>query len=379
MSSNDEWSSHSDASKRILRTPQRLICEDTHEQDRQKKDAARLRKLKSRSKPVTLERERAARRTCNMSPDVHEAIKSRKRVGNMSPARHEATKSKYHVSNMSPKRLQSKTARNKRRFQRLNGSDADSESSDSEPSSAVGNDARRYAKAIDDTCVFFMCAVCAWEGGLDSVVSIDDTVRDMLRNNTTLPEEFFYLCRDETESGIDFNCRRRVRIEMEEPGILQGVRHICSKCHQKAKCGKPSNRVTISFSLAGGLFCGEPPDVLKQLWAVEVSMVALVNPIVNITVLSAHAHTSSKPNSFCIENDVMQIAQKLPRVPGKDSWAVFIHQGFNGKPDSQHQYRPHYVYQALQWLKENCLTKSCSVLFRTSALMLLRLYQRCTA
>ncbi len=67
------------------------------------------------------------------------------------------------------------------------------------------------------------------------------------------------------------------------------------------------------------MFCGEPPDVLKDRWAVEVSMVALINPIVTLAVESAYANISSKPNSFCIENDVIQIAQKLPRLPSKDN------------------------------------------------------------
>jgi hypothetical protein len=347
-SSNDEESNRSDSSKRMRSAPRRLICQDTHAQDRQllsehssrTRDEAKRRKQKSRSRLEIQERERQSQRVCAMSPDRHEATKSRNRA-------------KAQVAHMSPQRLKAKRARDQQRYEPRNGDNADSENSDVEPPSAVRNDARRYAEAIQDTCVFLMCAVCAWEGGIDSMVVISDDIRQMLKHNTTLSEDFFHLCQDQTDSGIDLNYRRRVRMEMEEPGILKGIQHICVACHQKAKCGKPSNRVPISYSLAGGLFCGEPPDVLKQLWAVEVSMVALINPIVKITVESAYAHTSSKPNSFCIENDVIQIAQKLPRVPSKDTWAVFLHQGFSGKPDSQHQYRPHYVYEALKWLKDN--------------------------
>ena len=234
-----------------------------------------------------------------------------------------------------------------------NGDVADSESSDVEPPSAESKDANNYYNEIQKTCEFFMCAVCAWEGGLDGMMLLNDAIRDLLSNNTTLPEEFFHLRSDESEDGIDYNYRRRVCIEMEEPGVLKNIRHICSNCHGKAKSGKSTSRAVIPYSLAGGLFCGEPPDVLKHLWAVEVSMVALINPIVTLAVESAYANISSKPNSFCIENDVLQIAQKLPRLPSKDNWAVFTHKGFGGKPDSQHQYRPHYVYEALQWLKEN--------------------------
>jgi hypothetical protein len=39
---------------------------------------------------------------------------------------------------------------------------------------------------------------------------------------------------------------------MEEPGLLKGIQHICVKCHQKAKSGKPSERSTIPYSLARG-------------------------------------------------------------------------------------------------------------------------------
>ena len=110
--SNDERSNHSDSSqimrRRLPSAPRRLICEDTHERDRQAlcdhsskkpdaREAAKLRKRKSRS---------------NMTPERHDAIKSndrvRNRVSNMTPERHDATKSNYRVrnrvSNMTPER-----------------------------------------------------------------------------------------------------------------------------------------------------------------------------------------------------------------------------------------------------------------------------------
>ena len=405
--SNDDGSTHSGSSarrsSRVSNAPQRLISVDTHEQDLQKLDEQRQkkqreRKRKSRSRHSLQEQERDSQRATNKSPDKRLALQERKRVANMSPegrraqqerkrvanmsseerrAQQErkrvanmsseekrAQQERDRVANMSPKRKRAHQARdrctkkalaNQRRYtsEHHSSDDADSESSDVEPPSAVSKDAHNYAKAIQATCEFFMCAVCAWEGGIDSMIELNGDIREMLSKNTTLPEEFFHLRSDESEDGIDYNYRRRVCIEMEEPGVLKGIRHICSKCHGKAKCGKSTSRAVIPYSMAGGLFCGEPPDVLKNLWAVEVSMVALINPIVTLAVESAYANISSKPNSFCIENDVIQIAQKLPRLPSKDNWAVFMHQGFGGKPDSQHQYRPYYVYEALQWLKEN--------------------------
>ena len=128
-SSNDNRS-NSDSSqvmnRRLRSAPRSSICEDTHEQDRQAlsklssknqdvREAAKLRKRKSR---------------LNMTPERHEAIKSKNRVGNMSAGRHEATKSRDRardsVTNMSPQRLRTKRARDQRRFERSNSSDADS-------------------------------------------------------------------------------------------------------------------------------------------------------------------------------------------------------------------------------------------------------------
>ena len=162
-SSNDNRS-NSDSSqvmnRRLRSAPRSSICEDTHEQDRQAlsklssknqdvREAAKLRKRKSRlnmtperhestkSKnrvsnmtPERHESIKSRHRVGNMSPDAHEAIKSKNRVGNMSAGRHEATKSRDRardsVTNMSPQRLRTKRARDQRRFERSNSSDADS-------------------------------------------------------------------------------------------------------------------------------------------------------------------------------------------------------------------------------------------------------------
>jgi hypothetical protein len=390
--SSEESSAHSrhSSSGRACKPVKRLITQDSHTLDRQKqKEDAKKRKQKSRANAENQERERKSRLVDAVSPQRRDARNASQRVDAVSPQRRDARNASQLVDALSPQRRDARNAsrrvdalspqrrdaqnvcrrvanmpakrretlnsnKQQKRSANRSGEDADDEDADGETSDgAVNRDAHRYAEAIDHTCVFFMCAVCAWEGGIKSMVLIDENIREMLTKNTTLGEDFFNLCEDRTDSCIDLNYRRRVRMEMEEPGILKGIRHICVKCHQQAKKGNSSNRIKIAFSLAGGLFCGEPPEVLKQLWAVEVSMVALINPIVNISVLSAYAYTSSKPNSFCIENDVMQIAQKLPRVPTKQQRAVFVHQGFNGKPDSQHMYRPYFVHEALEWLKEN--------------------------
>ena len=174
-SSNDNRS-NSDSSqvmnRRLRSAPRSSICEDTHEQDRQAlsklssknqdvREAAKLRKRKSRlnmtperhestkSKnrvsnmtPERHESIKSRHRVGNMSPDAHEAIKSKNRVGNMSAGRHEATKSRDRardsVTNMSPQRLRTKRARDQRRFERSNSSDADSGSIDWTKRSGIG-------------------------------------------------------------------------------------------------------------------------------------------------------------------------------------------------------------------------------------------------
>ncbi len=103
---SDKRGNHSDSSqimrRRLPSAPRRLICEDTHERDRQAlcdhsskkpdaREAAKLRKRKSRS---------------NMTPERRDATKSKRRVCNMTPERHDATKSndrvRNRVSNMTP-------------------------------------------------------------------------------------------------------------------------------------------------------------------------------------------------------------------------------------------------------------------------------------
>jgi hypothetical protein len=271
MSTNsDDGSSYSGSSARrsgrVSKAPQRLIAEDPISSEKRRR--ATQRKQNSRS------------RVANMSPqrksDIQARDQQRHRVANMSPQRQIAERKRKRVTNMSPQRKSDIQARDQQRHRVANMSPqrqiaererklvanmyADSESSDVEPPSAESKDAHNYAKAIQATCDFFMCAVCAWEGGLDSMIHLNDGIRDMLSKNTTLPEEFFQLRSDESEDGIDYNYRRRVCIEMEEPGVLKNIRHICSNCHGKAKSGKSTSRTVIPYSLAGGLFCGEPID-----------------------------------------------------------------------------------------------------------------------
>ena len=86
--------------------------------------------------------------------------------------------------------------------------------------SATADDARRYAAQIENTCVFHMCCVCAYEGGNNELNAFTDEIKELL-SASPLASKYRAL----TDSSNSFAlCAAS---ELDFPGVLRGVDRIC--------------------------------------------------------------------------------------------------------------------------------------------------------
>ena len=169
--------------------------------------------------------------------------------------------------------------------------------------SATADDAKRYAAQIEDTCVFYMCCVCAYEGGNNELFVLTGEIKDQLRNSR-LKSKFDLLT---SENSPYATCAAS---ELECPGILRGVGRICKSCAQDAKKKKIPSKALVC-----GFFCGTVPEQLANLNAIEISMVALINPTTKVELIKGGLQ--STVNSLSYTNDVIDNAKKLPNLEGQ--------------------------------------------------------------
>ena len=192
-------------------------------------------------------------------------------------------------------------------------------------------DAKRYAAQIEDTCVFYMCCVCAFEGGANELCLLTVEIKEQLRGNP-LASKYSALTSGSSPFAM---C---AALELESPGVLRGVERICRSCLQDAK----SKKLPLK-ALVCGFFCGKIPEQLANLNTVEISMVALINPTTKVELIKGGMH--STVNSLSYTNDVIDIARKLPNLEGM---AVL-----RDRRARSHFFRPKIVRDALLWLKIN--------------------------
>jgi len=102
-------------------------------------------------------------------------------------------------------------------------------------------------------------------------------------------------------------------------------------------------------ALINGSFCGSLPQELLGMTHIEWSMVAIINVISKVTLRSKFAISRSK--SWCIINKLIRVAHELPR-PLCDTGIAFVKTSSNPTA-SEYKYRPHKVFNALTWLKDN--------------------------
>ena len=165
--------------------------------------------------------------------------------------------------------------------------------------SATADDAKRYAAQIENTCVFYMCCVCAYEGGNNELLVLTAEIKDQLRNSG-LNSKFDLLTSDNSPFAM---C---AALELESPGILRGVGRICKSCAQDAKKKKIPSKALVC-----GFFCGKIPVQLANLNTIETSMVALINPTTKVELIKGSMH--STVNSLSYTNDVVDIAKKASK------------------------------------------------------------------
>jgi hypothetical protein len=71
-------------------------------------------------------------------------------------------------------------------------------------------------------------------------------------------------------------------------------------------------------ALVNDLWTGFVPVELQGLTRVEVSMIALVNPLLNITVLPTSGSSCLKAFQYSVVNDVPSIFSQIPHRPAGD-------------------------------------------------------------
>ena len=106
----------------------------------------------------------------------------------------------------------------------------------------------------------------------------------------------------------------------------------------------------IIHSLLFGLIPGNAPPELIGLTTVEISMIALINPLSKMRLEGKSHYQSTKP-TYCIYNNVNTIAEKLPRQLTDADFAIL--RTYQGEISKDFTFRPAVVIRALCWLKEN--------------------------
>lgn len=198
-------------------------------------------------------------------------------------------------------------------------------------STTTSLDAKKYAEALALTCDFVMCACCGYESGLQEFKALTQELKEKMKPKMLEAWHTF------NSHNKDSSFLSTAALELDPPGFLKGVTHVCQKCIKNG----------TGYS---SWFVGKAPSVLTCLNQIEVSMISLVNPVVRFIVVRGGA-VKCKASVFSITNDVQYIATHLPRMPGPE-WAICRSKAANGGT-TVCSYRPALVKDALIWLKHN--------------------------
>ena len=113
-------------------------------------------------------------------------------------------------------------------------------------------------------------------------------------------------------------------------------------------------------ALVNDLWTGFVPEELQGLTRVEVSMIAQVNPLLNITVLPTSGSSCLKAFQYSVVNDVPSIFAQMPHRPAGDvlyNLSMSNRPIGGGIPTTQSdqprswQFRPAKVMAAVRWLR----------------------------
>lgn len=106
----------------------------------------------------------------------------------------------------------------------------------------------------------------------------------------------------------------------------------------------------INCALIYGLIPGAVPVELLGLTSVELSMIALINPLSKMRLEGRSHYEATKP-TYTIINNVNLIACQLPRKLSDTDFAIL--RSHQGQVSKDFTFRPSIVMQALFWLKAN--------------------------
>ncbi len=198
-------------------------------------------------------------------------------------------------------------------------------------------DAHDYHNRLRDTCMFLTCAVCALEDGLKEMQELNLVIKSAVN---VVMLQFW--------ASFERNFPIEVVSSLEQPGFLVGANHICKLCLTQL-----NSQHIPKKALVNGFCCGPVPLFLSILNRTEISMIAIINPMVKLEVHKGGLKSRTDVISFT--NDVSFVATSLPRLPQ----AIL-----RSKSREIQHYRPGLIFDALSWLKvHNELYSNVDIIF----------------
>jgi hypothetical protein len=205
-------------------------------------------------------------------------------------------------------------------------------------------DAQAYAHALHNTTIFEQCALCGVDEALGNATLIENIDIDSCKWYTHLRNKLV------TECPVNF--ANVITEDIDKYGFLRGRKILCKQCARRFRKKKNNmtnrtlhfddecvehvsdngtdddieqplkrrrttdNNRTVKdgsdYSLVSGLYCGPIPQELQELNFIEISLISRINPICTITMNGKFTEANGK--TFCVVNDVTEIASKLPAL-----------------------------------------------------------------
>lgn len=210
--------------------------------------------------------------------------------------------------------------------------------------------------------VFYTCAVCEIEAGLDSLSKLED-VQDIISNSgiKVKYEAMIGMLNDESASSQEKAYAAAAHAELAD-GLLRSARHVCNTCIGQMRAPVTTGTgATEAAGLSGGLvpdkalvngyFRGACPPELTGLTRTDISLITIINIFVTVSMLQEGGHWGTQGTVFSVMNDVVEIAQFMPSNPTPAQHAI-IRKNSTSTP-RDYRYNPYRVLQALKWLEEN--------------------------
>ena len=236
---------------------------------------------------------------------------------------------------------------------------------------AVAQDAEGFMKQFDGETLMETCAICAYEDGKARMKPLPGLTKPREIEALAHLKVYFDTVVDLRVGevvdvfGVSVEVgRRRVQDQfhgLTSEGLVDGCTFVCDGCckalnsRDDDRCKWRSSRGGIGIpkrAVVNGLWPGRVPEQLVGLSRVELSLISLYNPITTISLLpTALTDFKTIPSVYTVVNDVTGMAMNLPRSNVEDLYVTF--KSAHAKSDSDLEFRPQRVKEALVWLVEN--------------------------